>query len=189
MARMSSAQSPLFLGGATARAPETRTAAHGVGRGSRVSNKRKRTRNVRKEIQPELAWVIAQIAISPLLKDSPRDLMSAFAAHIAWVSDFGNGALYRAHNNLAGIPYDKTTVARFGGTLGFPDAYGRIARFPDLFNFVEAYLHMHEHLLKLSAGEFFAHMRKNDLRPNAARRWDKIVETWEKQFAQRLGTI
>lgn len=188
VARMLLVQSPLLRGGAY-RGPQTRTVTRVDVRTSQESSRERRIGTVPKELKPEAQWVITQITISPVLKDSPSDLASAFAAHIAWTCDFGKHTLYRTHNNLSGIPYDKKMDGRFGISLGFPDARGRIARFSDLHNFVDAYLHLHNHLLKLSAREFFAHMRKNDLTPNAERRWDQIIGTWEKHFAERPRTI
>ena len=137
-----------------------------------------------KEPRPELTWTVKQFQIAPQLRYSPADLASAFSAHCAWVSDFGHNTLYRAHNNLAGIPYS-AGVLPFRVQRGQPDANGQIARFADLADFVDCYLFVNEHLLKLSAREFFAHMQKNDLTSNARRRWEKIIETWEMRFAQR----
>jgi hypothetical protein len=141
-----------------------------------------------KEPMPEYTWVVKQFQVAPQLRFSPDDLASAFATHCAWVSDYGHNALYRAHNNLSGIPFCDG-VLPFNVQRGQPNADGRIARFASLADFVDCYLFVNEHLLKSSAREFFAHMQKNDLTPNARRRWAKIVEVWEKHFAERPITI
>lgn len=182
MALTLSDQSPLFLGKGH-HVPAIPTGVHVGALGSPVLDRGRRTGRMRKEPKPELTWVLKQIEIAPQLKDSPPDLASGFSAHIAWISDYGHNTFYRAHNNLSGIPFCAISES-FGGSLGFPDAYGRIARFSNLAAYVDCYLYTHGHLLKLSAREFFAHMQRNDLTTNAVRRWGKIVETWENHFAQ-----
>ena len=139
---------------------------------------------MRKEPKPEFQWVAKQFQIAPQLRYSPADLATAFAAHCAWVSDYGHNSLYRSHNNLAGIPFCDG-VLPFNVQRGQPDAHGRLARFAALTDFVDCYLFVNEHLLKLSARAFLTHMQENDLTPNARRRWEKVIETWEKRFAQR----
>ena len=135
--------------------------------------------NVRKKLSLPIQWVVAEVKRAPVLRNSPADLASAFAAHIAWVSAFGKHALYRGHNNPTGIPWDKAYAARYGASPGFPDNDGVLTRFPGLDDFVDCYLQMYAHLLNLNARAFFAHMQKNDITPNARRRWAKIVELWE----------
>jgi hypothetical protein len=137
---------------------------------------------VRKELKPELRWVLAQIAASPLLRHSPPDLVGAISAHIAWYNDFGASAIYRKNNNLSGLAWS-ADLKKFRAEKGDPDSFGVIARFPNLEEFVDAYLYQYEHLLKLSAREFFEHQQKNDLSPNASRRWAKIAKIWEEHFA------
>lgn len=138
--------------------------------------------------KPEYTYTAAQVMSHVALRHSPADLSSAFCAHIAFVSDWGRYGLYRTHNNLSGLPWNPY-YERFGATMGLPDNYQRICKFPDLSEFVEAYLYHHAHLLKLNARGFLEHMQRLDTMPTGARRWEAIAQLWEKQLASGSGGI